>query len=82
MKITPSFMDTAVEEAQPTSTKAAPRKSHRINISDYGYDKTIIDKARKSVDILLKNTIPEAEEEQIIEPSKEPLNLQWGGLIT
>ena len=73
-------MDVVVQKPSP---KQETRKSHRINISDYGYDKNIIDKARKSVDILLKNnTIPEVEEEIIDVKSKEPLNLVWGGLIT
>ena len=73
-------MDAVIQKPSP---KVETRKSHRINISDYGYDKNIIDKARKSVDILLKNsTIPEVEEEmEVVKPS-EPLNLQWGGLIT
>ena len=73
-------MDVVVQKPSP---KQETRKSHRINISDYGYDKNIIDKARKSVDILLKNnTIPEVDEEIIDVKSKEPLNLVWGGLIT
>ena len=68
---------------QKSSPKQETRKSHRINILDYGYDKNIIDKARKSVDILLKNnTIPEVEEELEVVKSSEPLNLVWGGLIT
>jgi len=39
------------------------RKSRKININDYNYDREILQEARKSVDNLLRKHEPTAKEE-------------------